>query len=61
MKNKPVYFSCNRANKRIYYIIKMVYFWYINCILSFLLDLNAGIMVNIKTAQATNVLMKEID
>jgi len=59
--DKPLFFSCDGANKNIHHVIKMISFWYLDRVLTFLLDSDAAIGDNANTADAANVSLKKLD
>ena len=61
IKGKPAFFSCDGANKSIYHVVKMTSFWYVNRVMTFLLDSDAAIGDNISAADASNHSLQKND
>ena len=59
--DKPLFFSCDSANKKIYCVIKIFYFSYLDRVLIFLLDSDIVIRDNTNTTDTTNVSLKKVD
>jgi len=53
MENKKKFLSCNGAHKSLHHVIKMVSFWYLSRVITFL-DSDAEEGTNILTAEALN-------
>ena len=61
MHNKSLFFACDSANKNMHHVIKMVSFWCIDRVLTFLLDSDEVVWDNINTAGAADVSLKKVD
>ena len=59
--DKPLFFSCNGANKNIYHVIKIISFWYLDQVLAFLLDLDVAIGDNLNTADAMDLSLSKVN
>ena len=60
-KEKHIFFSCNGANKSIYYTINITSFQFVNQVLAFLLDSEAAIAYNAPITNASNYSLQKID
>ena len=61
LQDKPIFFSCNGANKATHHVIKMISFWFNNRVITFLLDSDAAVGTNISTAEAIDSSLRKID
>ena len=61
MIDKTSFLLCDCASKGIHYATKIVSFWYVDRVLTFILDSNASIGDNVNTAQDADVSLKKID
>ena len=53
--------SCDRSNKGIHYIIKIVAFWFTNRVCTILLDSDAAIGDNVNTALEIDCSLNKLD
>ena len=61
MSDKQLLFSCDSANESMHHVINVSYFWYLDRVLTFLLDLDACVRDNKNTAEAADVSLKKLD
>ena len=57
IRTKSLY-SCYRANKSIHHVVKLVLFWFLDRVITFLLDSNALEGSNIATANGVDNSLK---
>ena len=60
-QDKPIFFSCDGANKAMHHVIKIISFWFNNCVITFLLDSDAAVGTNVSTAKAIDSSLCKID
>ena len=61
LQDKPIFFSCDGANKAMHHIIQMISFWFDNRVIIFLLGSDVAVGTNISTAEAIDSSLHKID
>ena len=61
MRNKPIFLSCDGANKDMHYFIKMISFWFCDRVIAFLLDSDAAKGTNSSTADDVDHSLHKVD
>ena len=61
MRTKPLYFSYNRANKSIHNAEKLISFWFLDRVITFLLDSNVSEGSNIATADGADNSLRKLN
>ena len=60
MKGTKNFFTCDGASKGLHAVIKMIAFWFLDRVITLLLDSDAAVGDIVNTAESTDVALKKI-